>query len=168
MFNIKTLVLSILSLAIASCGYQLGGTKPPQIEFAKTIKVCLFENNSLEPRAGALLSGALADEIQRDGTYALSTTGKADVRLEGTIKSISFDQLRSSRDDTYKSIEYGLRMEVTYRIVDSKTNNVLYTNSVEETGEFYDSGNIQTARTSALSYAARLVATSIAECLTNG
>ena len=44
----------------------------------------------------------------------------------------------------------------------------LYAGSAEEVGQFFDQGNIQSARTNALSYAARLVATSIAETLTNG
>ena len=90
--TVLKLLLPVLCLLAGSCGYQLGGTKPPKLEFAQTVKVDLFANNSLEPRAATLVTGALADEL----------------------------------------------------------------------------GNIQTARTNALSYAARLVATSIAEMLTNG
>ena len=88
--------------------------------------------------------------------------------MEGEVYSITFDQLRSSREDTYKSTELGLRLAVKYRVLDARTQKVLYASSAEEVGQFFDLGNIQTARTNALSYAARLVATSIAETLTNG
>lgn len=57
------LLLPVLCLLAGSCGYQLGGTKPPKLEFAQTVKVCLFANNSLEPRAATLVTGALADEL---------------------------------------------------------------------------------------------------------
>lgn len=162
------LLLPVIYLLMASCGYQLGGTKPPKLEFAKTVRVSLFDNKSLEPRAATLVTGAIADELQRDGSYRLSSKGHSDIRVEGEVYSITFDQLRSSREDTYKSSELGLRLNVKYRVIDCKTNQVLYTNEVEEVAQFFDVGNIQTARTNALSYAARLVATAIAENLTNG
>ena len=139
-----------------------------KLELAQTVKVCLFANNSLEPRAATLVTGALADELQRDGTYRLSSGADADIRVEGEVYSITFDQLRSSREDTYKSTELGLRLSVKYRVVDARTQEILYAGSAEEVGQFFDQGNIQSARTNALSYAARLVATSIAETLTNG
>ena len=69
---------------------------------------------------------------------------------------------------THKSTELGLRLSVKYRVVDARTQEILYAGSAEEVGQFFDQGNIQSARTNALSYAARLVATSIAETLTNG
>ena len=46
-------------------------------------------NNSLEPRAATLVTGALADELQRDGTYRLSTGADADIRVEGEVYSIT-------------------------------------------------------------------------------
>ena len=163
--NVFKLFLPVFCLLAGSCGYQLGGTKPPKLELAKTVKVCLFANNSLEPRAATLVTGALADELQRDGTYRLSSGADADIRVEGEVYSITFDQLRSSREDTYKSTELGLRLSVKYRVVDARTQEILYAGSAEEVGQFFDQGNIQSARTNALSYAASLVATSIAKPL---
>ena len=95
--NVFKLFLPVFCLLAGSCGYQLGGTKPPKLELAQTVKVCLFTNNSLEPRAATLVTGALADELQRDGTYRLSSGADADIRVEGEVYSITFDQLRSSR-----------------------------------------------------------------------
>lgn len=44
-----------------------------------------------------------------------------------------------------------LRLAVKYRVVDARTQKVLYASSAEEVGQFFDLGNIQTARTNALS-----------------
>ena len=77
--NVFKLFLPVFCLLAGSCGYQLGGTKPPKLELAQTVKVCLFTNNSLEPRAATLVTGALADELQRDGTYRLSSGADADI-----------------------------------------------------------------------------------------
>ena len=132
--NVFKLFLPVFCLLAGSCGYQLGGTKPPKLELAQTVKVCLFANNSLEPRAATLVTGALADELQRDGTYRLSSGADADIRVEGEVYSITFDQLRSSREDTYKSTELGLRLSVKYRVVDARTQEILYAGSAEEVG----------------------------------
>ena len=48
--NVFKLFLPVFCLLAGSCGYQLGGTKPPKLELAQTVKVCLFANNSLAPR----------------------------------------------------------------------------------------------------------------------
>lgn len=87
--NVFKLFLPVFCLLAGSCGYQLGGTKPPKLELAQTVKVCLFANNSLEPRAATLVTGALADELQRDGTYRLSSGADADIRVEGEVYSIT-------------------------------------------------------------------------------
>ena len=47
----------------------------------------------------------------------------------GEVYSITFDQLRSSREDTYKSTELGLRLSVKYRVVDARTQEILYAGS---------------------------------------
>lgn len=159
----------MLPAMTVSCGYRLGGTRPVQLENVKSARVILFKNNSLEPQAAILLTSALAEEIQRDGTFALKGKGLADARVEGAIKSVSYDQLRYSEKDTYRSTELGLTLHVTYQVIDNRTNKVLYEGEESDTAPFYDStGNAQTARTNALSFAARRVATLITQNITNG
>lgn len=51
--TVLKLLLPVLCLLAGSCGYQLGGTKPPKLEFAQTVKVDLFANNSGTPRRHA-------------------------------------------------------------------------------------------------------------------
>lgn len=165
----RVALMACLLFCLTQCGYQLGGIKPPELANVETFKVDLFENNSLEPRAGVLVTSALAEAIQRDGTFKTSSKKSPDIRIEGTVRSISFQQLRSSREDTYESTELGLRVSVSYKVVRSCDKKVLMQSQVEETVPYYNiSNNVQTARTNALSYAARRIADRIAENLTNG
>ena len=160
-------VLPLLSLT--QCGYQLGGIKPPQLTHVETFKVNLFKNFSLEPRANVLVTSALSEALQRDGTFKINSEKSADIRIEGEIRSITFSQLRSSRQDTYESTELGLNLTVRYEVLDNKDNKTLLEGTVSEIVPFYNlNNNVQTARTNALSYAARRIADRIAENLTNG
>lgn len=155
-------------LALCSCGYHVGGLKPVAMKNVHSISVGVFTNNTVEPRAGALVSSAIAEDIQTEGTYTLAASKKADVRMEGSVASIGFLQLRSSYQDTYKSMETGLRLSVNYRIVDNKTNKVILTSSATAVSSLFSVGNQQSAKMNALSYAARLVAHDISGAISNG
>ena len=157
-----------ISLLCSGCGYHLGGVKPAFLSNVSAIRMTVFTNNSFEPAAGTLVTNALSEAIQRDGTFRLASRGQAQARIEGSVNSINFVQLRSSSRDTYESSELGLVLNVSYRIIDSKTNNVLVSGNESVTSSYFNFGNMQTSKTNALSYAARLVAERIAATITNG
>ncbi len=162
------LIPMMTALLFCSCGYHIGGLKPVALKNVQSISVGVFTNNSLEPRAGALVSSAIAEAIQTEGTYALVSSKKADVRMEGSVSSIEFMQLRSSYQDTYRSMEVGLKLSVNYRIIDNKKNVVLWTSSATSVSSLFNIGNQQSAKMNALSYAARLVAHDICGAVSNG
>ena len=166
--KVLRMAVVILTMTLCSCGYHIGGLKPAELQNVHTMSVEVFANNTLEPRAGAMVSSAVAEEIQIEGTYGLVKSTKADVRIEGEVRSISFLQLRSSYTDTYESMEVGLRLVVDYRIVESGTNRVLRSSSATAVSSLFNMGNQQSARTNALSYAARLVARDICSSVSNG
>lgn len=161
-------LMALVSLVLSGCGYHLGGVKPKSLANISAVRITVFTNNSFEPAAGSLVTSALAEAIQRDGTFRLASKGKAQARIEGEITSVQFVQLRSSYQDTYKSSELGLILNVSYRIVDSSDNKVLMSGGESVTSSYFNVGNIQTAKTNALSYAARLVAERMAATITNG
>lgn len=161
--------LSCLScLLLSSCGYRLGGVKPKEFEKINNLHVSVFTNDSVEPRAAVLTTSAIADAIQKDGTFRLASKGNGEARLVGRVNSIRFIQLRSSSEDTYLSTERGLVLNVDYSVIDSKTNKVILSGNCSEMANFFNSANQQSAKEAALSYAARLVATQIANQLANG
>lgn len=160
-------VLAALFL-IPSCGYRLGGYKPRVLEKMQTFNVTMMANYSLEPEASVLISSALADTLQRDGTYRLTARGESDFRIEGEVSRIGYSSLRTNTEDTYLSDEISMNVTVKYRVVDNSSQRTLIENSCIVSSSYYNSGNVQTARANALSYAAQLAAQRITEDLTNG
>ena len=158
----------VTALLFSSCGYHIGGLKPVALKDVHSISVGVFTNNSLEPRAGAMVSSAIAEEIQTEGTYSLLSSKEADARLEGSVASIDYMQLRSSYQDTYKSMEVGLKLNVNYKIIDNKSNKVLWTSSATAVSSLFNVGNQQSAKMNALSYATRLVAHDLCGAVSNG
>lgn len=163
-----TLLGAAACLTLPGCGYHLGGYKPDELQNMHTFNVTMMENNSLEPRAAVLVTSAVADSLQRDGTYRLSSRGKSDFRIEGEISSVTFSSLRTNREDTYVSDEIAMNVSVKYRVVRNSDGKTLLENPVDVTAGFYNMGNVQTARTNAMSYAAMLIAQRITDTLTNG
>ncbi len=154
--------------ALTGCGYHIGGLKPKALAAMKTFNVVMMENRSLEPQAGVLMTSALTDVLQRDGTYEIAKSSSGDFRIEGCVTGISFRQERSSYTDSYLSTEIGLQLFVSYNVYNNKTGKLLTSGSTTATSTFFNSGNVQTARTNALSYAVRRAAENIADRLTNG
>ncbi|MFI3243305.1 MAG: LPS assembly lipoprotein LptE [Akkermansia sp.] len=148
---------------LSSCGYHLDGVKAVPLEHMDTFSVRMFENNSLEVQAGVLVTNAITDMVQRDGTYKLASSGDCDFRIEGKISNISFQSLQVKSSNTYISTELDLVLTVHYRIVETKTNETLMSRTLTKRASFYnEETNTQMARDNAISYAARKLAEDIA------
>ncbi len=168
MKKISLIAMSLLALLPGSCGYNVGGLRNAAMKDVQTICVDMFENRTTQSMVSMQLTTALADAIQRDGTFRLASPSASDVRIEGIVKNITSSSLITNPDDSYLSSEIGLRVFVEYKVIDCRTNKVIDTGTVDEEGSFFndDTGNIQSARDAALSYATRKAATSIVNRLT--
>ena len=54
-------------------GYQLGDAKPSPYAEIEKIHVPPFKNLTLEPRLSSLVTNAVLQELQSDGTYQVAT-----------------------------------------------------------------------------------------------
>ncbi len=169
MMNSKHLaLLGALACALSSCCYHLGGLKPGKMKNMNTFCVEMFENNTVQPNVGMLMTTAITNTLQSDGTYRLATRDKADFILKGTVTEIHRDSLRTNPDDTYVSSEIGLRVHVFYQIIDNKTGKTLMENETNAQGSYFNQGvNTVSAMDTALSYATRLLAENITLNLTS-
>src|SRR5688572_25954985 len=74
-----------LVLLLSGCaGYRLGPTNNLAAG-EKSVQITPFSNQTLEPRLGDAVTGALRKELQRDGTYRLATRESGDIVVNGTI-----------------------------------------------------------------------------------
>lgn len=113
----SVLLLAAASVLIGCAGYRLGGVPPQQMEGIRSLAVPTFSNNTLEPRIDVLFTNAVIGELQTDGTYAIGSQSGADAILQGTIRTIERYQLRSSRTNTLRPSELGIRVYLDYVIL---------------------------------------------------
>lgn len=165
---IRSIFAGGMALLVCSCGYHLGGIKPEMMKDMNTYCVEVFENNTVQPSVGMLMTTAMTNSMQSDGTYLLAPRSKADFILKGKVAHIERESLRANPDDTYVSSEIGLTVYVDYQVIDNKTGKVLAKGSTNATGSYFNQGvNTVSAMDTALSYATRQAAENITLNLTN-
>lgn len=165
---IRVMLGGLLACVVSACGYHLGGIKPGNMKNMNTFCVEVFENNSTQPNVGMLMTTAVGNNLQSDGTYRMAPRSDADFIVKGTVSHISRTSYRTNTDDTYVSSEIGLTVHVDYQIIDRKTGNILSKGKTRGTGSYFNQGvNTVSAMDTALSYATRRAADNITLSLTS-
>jgi hypothetical protein len=169
-FPMKATILAIFPIILASCaGYGLGGSKPPSLANVRSIAVPMFANSTLEPRAEALATSAVADALVQDGTYRLANRGDADAVLEGRLEGIEYSTLRSSRLDSLLAEELTNEVTIKWQLLDAKDpTKVLASGSSRGRSSFFVDSNLQTARRNALPDAFERAGTNLVSRLASG
>ncbi len=167
--NKKFLALaSVVALVMSGCGYKLGGLKPGYMKDMNTFCVEMFENNSIYPNAGMLMTTALGNALQSDGAYRIAPRNEADFIVKGVVTRVHKTSLLTDTEDTYISRSIGLEVSVDYQIVDRKTGKIIRASEATGSGSYYNQiGNTMSAQDTALSYATRRAADSVALNLTS-
>lgn len=164
----QALLICLAAFAVSSCGYRLGGVKPDNMKNMNTFAVEMFENNTVQPNVGMLMTTAMANTLQSDGTYRMAPRNEADFIVKGVVTDIERKSLITNTEDTYISREIGLTVNVDYEIIDRKAGRVIRSGSSSGNGSYYNQGvNTVSAMDTALSYATRRLADSITLNLTS-
>jgi hypothetical protein len=161
--------IAAIATMLCSCfGYRLDGHRPQALTNVRQIRVEMFENKTLIPRGEALATNSVIDALSADGTYHLATTEKADAILHGTIESITYNQVTSTRFDTLRSEELQNNITLSWQLRDaSNPLKVLASGKAVGSSRFAIDSNLQTARTNALPDALQRAATQIVGRLTD-
>lgn len=162
------LLLLVSAALLLSCGYRLGGLHKSSMKGLKTCSVDMFGNQTLFPSAAMQVTTAVADALQRDGSFRLAPADKSDFTVRGVVSSVNGVGLRTDAGDTYLSSEVGLIVNVRYTITNNHTGKVIINSAVSGEGSYFNdsTGNAQTARESALSYATRRAAELLVQAIT--
>lgn len=166
---ISKLLPLLLALPFASCGYQLGASKPASMQHVNSIAVPMFANGTLHPRAEALATSAVANAFVQDGTYRLAAVSNADAVLEGRLKTIKYSAIRGTRLDTMlpEELENSVTLEWTLR--DAKDPTKLFASgSSSGRSQLFVASNLQTARNNALPEALERAGEALVSTLANG
>ncbi len=166
--NIRSLLsVCALGLLLPGCGYHLGGLRCKKLQNMDTFCVNMFANYTTQPNVAMQLTTALADSLQRDGSFRMASPSECDFKIDGAVTSIGRHSLSADWRDSYISRELELKVYVSYTVTDARTNEVILKGKASADASFFNSaGNIQSARESALSYATRKAAENIVYQLT--
>ncbi len=165
----KLLALAVPVLLLASCGYQLGASKPASLRSVKRIAVPMFSNTTLHVRAGALATSAVAAAFVQDGTYRVADIDDCDAVLEGDVSSIRYRNIRGSRLDTLAPEELANTATLRWTLRDGKNpTKILASGSSEGSSQLFVSDNLQTAKNNALPEALERAGVALVSQLANG
>lgn len=159
---------SLVLLGLTGCGYQLGYVKPAQYAQVEKLYIPTFKNETQEPRSAVLVTNAVIQQFQRDGTYAVADRDVADAAIEASIVRLERRQARSARFNSLRTSELEFTLVVRYRFRDLRTNEILDEGLVEgETSRFLDA-NFQLSERQALPIAAEKLAENLVSRLSEG
>ncbi len=167
--NIRSLLPTCLLpvLLLSGCGYHLGGLRCKPLQNMDTFCVNMFANHTTQPKVAMQLTTALADNLQRDGSFRMASPSECDFKIDGTVTRIQRESLIADWRDSYVSTEIGLTVYVDYVVTSGHDGKVLLRGSTHaDSSYFNNSGNVQSAVDSALSYATRKAAENIVYRLT--
>jgi hypothetical protein len=167
--TLRAVLLLPLFLVAACSGYRLGASKPTPLAHVSVIQVEMVRNETQWPRAAAYATNAIADALARDGTYRLGSAGSADARLSTTLRTIRYQQVRSSPIDTLTSEELEMTAEFRWILCDaSNPTRILDQGTTVGRSRFFVDPNLATARQTAISDAMKRAAESLVARLANG
>lgn len=163
-------LIALLCTLLASCaGYQVGPSKPPSLKEVHTISVSVFDNDTLHPRVGPMVTSAVASAMTMDGTYKIVAASKADAVLEGTVRSIQYDRIRGERLNTLRPVELGNTVVLGWVLRDAKDpTKVLANGTSRGSSQLFVPSNLQTARHAALPEATERAGEALVSKLANG
>lgn len=104
---------------LAGCaGYRLGPTNGT-VAGSRSIEIRPFANQTFEPRLTEVTTQQLRKQIQRDGTFRLSTREDADVIVTGSLLRYEREPVSFQPKDVIATRDYSVTLLAHVRAVES-------------------------------------------------
>ena len=161
-----TLVALLLALPLAAgCAYSLGPTNQ-RVAGAQTIAIDPFPNQTTEPQLTDLVVTALRREVQRDGTFSLSSRGSADVVVTGTLISYGRLPIGSKRNDVLTPTVYDVK--ITAHVKAMRGTETVYDGDISGTAQVAFNSELNNAESANNPVAAENLARNLISAIANG
>ena len=164
----RLLPILLAAFLLAGCGYKLGEIRPTPMRSVRTLAVPTFKNRTYEPRVEVLLADTLIKQLQQDGTYTIVSDNTADAILNCTLEKIERRSLRSVQNNVLATSEFGISLEVHYRVTDRVTGIALMEGRVRGNASFFADNDLQTTERQAIPVAAHNLALEMTTRLAEG
>jgi len=125
-------LLLLLSLCLGSCAnYQMGSTpKKQELKDVRVIYVPTVQNETDETDLPGIMTNAILQELDRDGTYRHARKDESEAILEVTIKKVERSAIRQSTEQFLTTLQFQLLVTVQYRLYNMKEKKDAIPNSI--------------------------------------
>jgi hypothetical protein len=123
------LAVGLMLLVCGCAGYRLGPTNGVAAG-GKSVQVNSFANKTFDPRLGDAITTALRRQIQRDGTYHVSTEGQPDIIVTGVITQYDRHEVSFVPSDVLTVQDYRVSVSAQVTARDVSTGKILFDRKV--------------------------------------
>jgi hypothetical protein len=147
----------------------MGSTpKKENLKDVRVIYVPTAQNETDETDLPGIMTNAILQELDRDGTYRHARKDESDAILEVTIKKVARSPIRQSTEQFLTTLQFQLLVTVQYRLYNMKDKKDAFPNStVIGTTTFFVQGDQTESQRQAYPLAAVNAAQSIVSSLAN-
>ena len=149
-------------------GYSLGSQKPAHLRHITKIAVPSFENLTLEPRLGVLVTNTIIKQLQNHGSYQIVSRGEAEAILQGKILRINRTQFRSDRNNILRTSQILATLSCAFTITEAGSGKVIHNGSASADSYIILDANLQLSETQLLEDAAQRLAHEVADQVSEG
>lgn len=158
-----------MAVSLTGCaGYRLGTQKPSHLTQVTKLAVPTFENLTLEPRLGSLVTNAIIKQIQNSGGYEIVSIENAEAIMEGRVINVNRSQFRADRRNVLRTSQLLMTLRVDYNIKDTGTNTIIHRGRASADSYTILDANIQNSEAQALEDAAQRLSVNVASDITEG
>jgi len=162
------LVLGVLTIA-GCAGYRVGNTSGRDLQGVRSVYVPMARNTSLVPDLQLVVTNAIVQRFNNDGTLGVNQNSNADSELDVTITNVQSTPIRTSSSDILVTTQYQLTIQATATYVNRRLGRKMFENyAVVGTTTFYTQSDIQEGERQALPLAAIDLANNTVKLVTEG
>lgn len=125
----KAFFVSMMALGLMMCGgltgckgYTCGSPVPENL---RTVHVAAFENNTLYPMAGSMVTQHLMRSMTEDGTFTLTTLDAAPLRIHGKVSGLDTRTVRYDHNNVILPTEYRVTISAVIYVYNTQTGEML-------------------------------------------
>jgi len=162
-------LLSLPVLLMGCAGYKMGNTpKGESLSNIRVLYVPTAQNETDETGVPGIVTNAILQELDRDGTYRHARKDESDAILEITVKRIERSAIRQSTEQFLTTLQFQLILTLEYRLYDVKEKkDVFPKSSISGTTTFFVQGDQTESQRQALPLAAQSAAQNLVNALSN-
>ena len=162
--------LGLLSMVLCSCAsYKMGSTpKAEGLTDVRVLYIPTVQNETDETGVPGIVTNALLQQIDRDGTFRHARKDESDASLEITVKKIERVSIRQSTEQFLTSLQFQLILTLEYRLYNMKEKKeIIPPTQVKGTTTFFVQGDQTESQRQALPPAAINAAQNLVTAISN-